>query len=80
MARTMIVHFVESAVPEALEALSKLGQELTRHPDCLRAELLASTRQADLCLLMSEWRTEPQLALPAQVKSWIFRAVSPANS
>lgn len=75
----MIVHFVESAAPEALEALGDLRQEFAQHPDCLRTELLVSTRQVGLYLLLSEWRTEPLLTLPAQVKAWTFRSVGSAD-
>lgn len=69
----MLFHFAESAGPKALAALDRLRQVLLQHPDCLQAELLVSTRQADLYLLMSKWRAEPQLDLPAQVKAWTFR-------
>jgi quinol monooxygenase YgiN len=76
----MIFHFVESAVPEARAVLERLRTQLVQHPDCLRTELLASTRQVGLYLLMSEWRAEPQLALPAQVKVWTFCTVEPVDN
>jgi len=76
----MIFHFVESAAPEARAVLSQLRTQLAQHPDCLRTELLISTRQVGLYLLISEWRTEPQLALPAQVKVWTFRAVEAGDN
>jgi len=75
----MIVHFIESAAPEARAVLERLRTQLVQHPDCLRTELLVSTRQVGLYLLMSEWRAEPQLALPAPLRVWSFRAVAPAD-
>ncbi|MBS3966719.1 MAG: hypothetical protein KGZ60_05680 [Truepera sp.] len=76
----MIFHFVESAAPEARAVLSQLRAQLVQHPDCLRTELLISTRQVGLYLLISEWPTEPQLTLPAQVRAWVFRTVEPPDN
>lgn len=60
--------------------LSRLRAQLVQHPDCLRTELLISTRQVGLYLLLSEWRAEPQLTLPAQARAWVFRAVEPGDN
>jgi quinol monooxygenase YgiN len=73
----MVVHFIESAAPNAQALLGALREALARHPACLRAQLLVSSQQPGLFLLMSEWRGEPQVTVPAGAKAWTFRTVAP---
>ena len=66
------VHFVELAAPDAHEVLTALARRIAAEGTA--TELLRSTDQADLWLLLVRGEAPPTADLPGAARTWHFTA------